>query len=120
MKATIKLASPVVSTPRVLQMAGMFDLPASERSEVVLEADLPIEEKPWAIGLIVGPSGCGKSSVARHFWPKEIAPGAGGARRRAAIAALAGKGLIEIVADGPAAISVARPVVNQTNKESRQ
>lgn len=73
MKATITLTSPVVASPRVLQMSGMFDLPASERSEVVLEADLPIEEKPWAIGLIVGPSGCGKSSVARYFWPKEIA-----------------------------------------------
>jgi ABC-type glutathione transport system ATPase component len=73
MKATIRLSSPVVSSPRVLQMSGMFDLPAAERSEVVLDADLPIEEKEWAIGLVVGPSGCGKSSVARHFWPKELA-----------------------------------------------
>lgn len=48
-----------------------------------------------------------------------IAPGAGGARRRAAIEALAGKGLIKIVADGPAAISVARPVVVADNNQPR-
>lgn len=73
MKAKIELRSPIVSTPRVLQMAGMFDVPARERSEVDLEVDLPLEAKPWNIGLIVGPSGCGKSSIARHFWPREMA-----------------------------------------------
>lgn len=73
MKARIELRSPVVSTPRVLQMSGMFDVPASGRSEVVLEVDLPIEKKEWNIGLVVGPSGCGKSSVARHFWPEQLA-----------------------------------------------
>lgn len=73
MKATISLQTPIVSSPRVLQMAGIFDVPASERSEIVLEIEMPIEEKPWAIGLIVGPSGSGKSSIARHFWPEQLA-----------------------------------------------
>ncbi|HVZ20426.1 MAG TPA: hypothetical protein VG871_05155 [Vicinamibacterales bacterium] len=72
MKATIKLSAPIIVSPRVQQMSGIFDVPAAERSEVVLEADLPIEKKSWNIGLITGPSGCGKSSVARHFWPKLV------------------------------------------------
>jgi GNAT superfamily N-acetyltransferase len=72
-KAIFKLSSPIASSARVLQCSGMFDLPAAERSEIDVDADLPIEEKPWNVGLIVGPSGCGKSSIARHLWPTEFA-----------------------------------------------
>ena len=32
-------------------------------------ADLPIENKPWQIGLIVGPSGSGKTSIGRRIFP---------------------------------------------------
>jgi ABC-type lipoprotein export system ATPase subunit len=66
--------SPVVSTPRVVQMTGMFDVSLEEKSRVEINAKLPIEERPWSIGLIVGPSGCGKSTVARElFGPAVIA-----------------------------------------------
>lgn len=91
MKATITLSSPVVSSPRVLQMSGMFDVPAHERSQVELEVELPIEDKPWNIGLIVGPSGCGKSSIARHFWPKEIARPIPWAKNKSVLDAFPGK-----------------------------
>ena len=47
-------------TPRLIQLEGLFDLPASKASEFRLAADLPLDERPWQIGLIVGPSGCGK------------------------------------------------------------
>jgi ABC-type Mn2+/Zn2+ transport system ATPase subunit len=30
--------------------------------------NLPLENKPWAVGMIVGPSGCGKSTIARALW----------------------------------------------------
>lgn len=33
------------------------------------EAELPIEEKPWKIGLVVGPSGSGKSSLGNAMFP---------------------------------------------------
>lgn len=33
------------------------------------EADLPIEDKEWQIGLIVGPSGSGKTSLGKQIWP---------------------------------------------------
>jgi len=72
-RAEIVLSSPIAKSPRVLQVGGMFDVPPSEKSEVRLEADLPLEERPWNVGLVVGPSGCGKSSLARHFWPAEMA-----------------------------------------------
>jgi ABC-type transport system involved in cytochrome c biogenesis ATPase subunit len=51
-----------------MQVEGLFDIPPTERSEVVLRASLPIEDKPWSIGLIVGPSGSGKTSIAREVF----------------------------------------------------
>jgi len=61
----------VVRTPRVMQLEGMFDLPATERSSVQINAHLPLEDRPWNIGLIVGPSGCGKTTLARELFPDE-------------------------------------------------
>jgi len=63
----------VVTTPihdsfRVQQVAGMFDLPVSERSEQSFAVDLPGLDEPWTIGAIVGPSGSGKSTIARKAY----------------------------------------------------
>lgn len=65
----ITVSSPVNETARVAQLRGMFDLPDSKSSTLSWEAKLPLNDKPWNIGLIVGPSGCGKSTIARHIWP---------------------------------------------------
>jgi len=73
MKTTIKVSSEVVQSPRVLQVSGIFDVPATERSELTWDVELPIEDRPWHIGLIVGPSGCGKSTIAKNFWPEQVA-----------------------------------------------
>jgi energy-coupling factor transporter ATP-binding protein EcfA2 len=54
----------------------MFDLQAAERSTLSWQVSLPLEERPWNIGLMVGPSGCGKSTIARKLWPEETARGA--------------------------------------------
>lgn len=59
---------PIVRTSRTAQLEGLFDVPPSERSEHVWDVSLPIEDRPWAIGLIVGPSGSGKSTVARELF----------------------------------------------------
>lgn len=59
-------------TPRVIQLEGLFEIPPSERSEKRWTINIPIEDKPWAIGLIVGPSGSGKSSIIHEAWPKNI------------------------------------------------
>jgi hypothetical protein len=76
MNASITVQSPVVRTPRVLQLEGMFDLPPADTSSLSWEVRLPLEDKPWNVGLIVGPSGCGKSTIARGLWPEETARGA--------------------------------------------
>jgi energy-coupling factor transporter ATP-binding protein EcfA2 len=73
MKAEITLSCPVARSPRVLQVSGMFDLPAEEKASLSLSADLPLGDRPWNVGLVTGPSGAGKSTLARHLWPDAVA-----------------------------------------------
>jgi ABC-type lipoprotein export system ATPase subunit len=60
---------------RVMQLEGLFDVPPSQRSELTWHADLPIEGRPWNVGLIVGPSGCGKSTLAREMFGAQVVSG---------------------------------------------
>ena len=62
---------PVKQSARVLQASGMFDVPASAVSRVEIPYNLPLDDKPWNIGLIVGASGSGKSSIAEAMWPEQ-------------------------------------------------
>jgi ABC-type thiamine transport system ATPase subunit len=71
-KTTVTLSTPVVASPRVLQLSGMFDLPPAGRQEQTWDVDLPLEGWDWHVGLIVGPSGCGKSTVARHLFAEAL------------------------------------------------
>jgi hypothetical protein len=67
--------SVVVRTPRVMQLEGLFDLPPNERSELRWSVILPIEDRPWNVGLIVGPSGAGKSTIARELFGDAVVKG---------------------------------------------
>lgn len=65
---TITLTSDTPKTPRIMQVAGMFDVSVNEKNTRTWEHNLPLSEKPWGVGLIVGPSGSGKSVLARELW----------------------------------------------------
>src|SRR6266581_7722045 len=65
----IQVSTPILETPRVLQVRGMFDLAECKTSALEWDVDLPLTDRPWHVGLIVGPSGCGKSTIARRLWP---------------------------------------------------
>jgi len=64
----LTLETTLTRSPRVKQLSGMFDVPASEKLSHHWKGDVPIEDKKWNVGLIVGPSGAGKSSVARQMF----------------------------------------------------
>lgn len=71
----IRRESRVERTARVMQLEGLFDVPASKKTTLEWSVRLPLEEKPWNIGLVVGPSGCGKSTIARELWPEALVAG---------------------------------------------
>lgn len=58
-------------SPRVLQCCGIFDIDFDGKQSKTWTHDLPIEDKPWRVGLIVGHSGAGKSVLARHIFGAE-------------------------------------------------
>jgi hypothetical protein len=66
---------PIVRTPRVRQLEGIFDVPPAQRSEQRWTVDLPLDARDWQIGLIVGPSGCGKSTLARELFGDVLVAG---------------------------------------------
>jgi ABC-type lipoprotein export system ATPase subunit len=55
-------------TPRAQQLSAAFDVPLSERQRLEWAGELPIEERPWHVGLIVGPSGSGKTTILRDVF----------------------------------------------------
>lgn len=61
-------------TARVAQLSGLFDLPQEQKTRKEWSVDLPIEQHPWQIGLIVGSSGSGKSTIARELFGGNIDP----------------------------------------------
>ncbi len=75
MRVDLVLESEIARTPRVVQTEGIFDVPAAEKSRVEYHLDVPLDEQPWSVGLIVGPSGAGKSSVARHLFGDALIDG---------------------------------------------
>lgn len=53
---------------RVLQIRSMFDVQPGLGARVEWDVDVPLEGRPWGVGLIVGPSGSGKSTLARELF----------------------------------------------------
>lgn len=70
----IVLETPIMTTARVRQVCGLFDLPEESISRLEWNVDLPLNERSWQVGLITGPSGSGKSTVARHVFADALMP----------------------------------------------
>jgi len=64
----ITVSSAIVDSPRLAQVRGMFDLPSERTSSMEWDVELPLDRRPWNLGLIVGPSGCGKSTIIRYLF----------------------------------------------------
>lgn len=64
----VTVSCPVFDSFRVQQVAGMFDVPITERSSETFRVEMPELGDEWKIGLIVGPSGSGKSTIAGRIF----------------------------------------------------
>ena len=53
---------------RTEKVAGMFDVPVTQKLRKRWHIDMPIEQKEWQIGLIVGASGTGKTTIAKRVF----------------------------------------------------
>jgi len=64
----VAVESRISTSIRAAQVSSMFDVPAQEKARLEWHGDLPIEARPWNVGLIVGPSGSGKSTILRSVF----------------------------------------------------
>jgi ABC-type ATPase involved in cell division len=64
----VVVSTPVSRSTRCRQVEALFDVPAQEKQTLRWSGTVPLDARPWNIGLIVGPSGSGKSTVARELF----------------------------------------------------
>lgn len=60
---------------RTSKVASMFDVQVEKKLTKEWDVNIPIEEKPWQVGLITGASGAGKSTLANKIWPGKVHSG---------------------------------------------
>lgn len=66
MKIEIRHSSPEPTSFRAASVASLFNVEGPP--DFSLDADLPLADQDWQIGLVVGPSGSGKSSIGKAIW----------------------------------------------------
>lgn len=71
----VEVSSPVRGSSRLAQISSLMDVTVEEKATNSWDVHLPVEDRDWAVGLVVGPSGSGKSSVARALWPDAYSQG---------------------------------------------
>ena len=64
----ILVETPISASVRARQVMSAFDVPYVTKSSREWKLSMPLDEKPWNVGLIVGPSGSGKSTVVKRLW----------------------------------------------------
>lgn len=67
-KIDVVVETAISQSVRAAQVSSMFDVPAQTHARLEWRGVMPIEAKPWQVGLIVGPSGSGKSTILRHVF----------------------------------------------------
>jgi ABC-type ATPase with predicted acetyltransferase domain len=65
MKITVRNECPDFTSYRAARVKSLFNVDAGNIFE--FEADIPIENRDWQLGVIVGPSGSGKTSIGRKI-----------------------------------------------------
>jgi ABC-type ATPase involved in cell division/GNAT superfamily N-acetyltransferase len=65
MRIKVHNTCPDYNSYRAASVKSLFNV--EQGNHFTLEADLPVEEVPWQIGLVIGPSGSGKSSIGKRL-----------------------------------------------------
>lgn len=97
MEQVISVASPLVKTPRLMQVSSLTDIEVTGLAERSWAVHLPIGDRDWSVGLVVGPSGSGKSTIARALWPGAYTTGSDWPEDRSVVDAFpAGMGIKDV------------------------
>lgn len=62
--------TPDVDTFRAAAVRSLFNVSKLTAMGFDAAVEMPLEERPWRVGLIVGPSGSGKTSIGSAVWPE--------------------------------------------------
>jgi len=66
MKISVRNRCQNFTTYRAARVKSLFNAEAGDRFD--LDADLPIDDGDWKLGVVVGPSGSGKTSIGRQLF----------------------------------------------------
>lgn len=67
MKIEVRNSCPEFNSYRAARVKSLFNCESG--ADFALDADLPLDDAGWKIGVVVGPSGSGKTSIGRTIWP---------------------------------------------------
>lgn len=65
MKITVRNTCRDHDSYRAARVKSLFNVESG--ADFSLDADLPIDDQDWQIGVVVGPSGSGKTSIGRQL-----------------------------------------------------
>lgn len=66
MKVEVRHSTDDFDSYRAARVKSLFN--CEDASTFALDADLPIEDDDWRVGVVVGPSGSGKTSIGHSLW----------------------------------------------------
>lgn len=67
MRISVRNTCSEFNSYRAARVKSLFNCESG--ADFSLDADLPIDDANWKIGVVVGPSGSGKTSIGRTIWP---------------------------------------------------
>jgi hypothetical protein len=67
MKIEVRNRCSDFSSYRAARVKSLFNCESG--ANFAIDADLPVDDASWKIGVVVGPSGSGKTSIGRQVWP---------------------------------------------------
>lgn len=104
MKISVHHSCSEFDSYRAARVKSLFNVDSG--ANVVVEAQLPIDEKPWSLGLVVGPSGSGKSTIGKALFGETALAAMPWPKNRPVIDAIAPEASFDTVAAALAAVGL--------------
>jgi GNAT superfamily N-acetyltransferase len=104
MKLSVRNRCSDFKSYRAARVKSLFNVDSG--ADFSLDADLPIDDAGWRLGVIVGPSGSGKTSLGRQVWGEHAVYGPQWPAGRPIVDAIAPKGSFDQVTAALASVGL--------------